>query len=229
MFLSSVGPRSVTARSSLPLHLPIGVLGKTDRARLGDPLQSRGDIDPIAHQVAVGLLDHVAEMNADAEHRCGDPPAHRRCARPWPFCTSIAQRTASTTLRNSTMTAVAGALDHAAVMHGDGRIDQIAAQRPQAAPGCDPRPRRRAGCSRPHPSKGSPRVFGSRSWRALRSRSVSLLRRPRLAKGFNDRRRLMIAFGHQFNAVLRVELEGLRDRRPRIVDAVRHRAGRREV
>ena len=28
-------------------------------------------------------------------------------------------------------TAVAGALDHAPVMHGDGRIDQIAAERPQ--------------------------------------------------------------------------------------------------
>ena len=28
-------------------------------------------------------------------------------------------------------TAVAGALDDAAVMHGDGRVDQIAAQRPQ--------------------------------------------------------------------------------------------------
>ena len=47
------------------------------------------------------------------------------------FCTSMAQRTASTTLRNSTIDAVAGALDDAPVMHGDGRVDQIAAQRPQ--------------------------------------------------------------------------------------------------
>jgi hypothetical protein len=33
----------------------------------GDPLQSRGDINAVAHQVAVTLLDHVAEMDADAE------------------------------------------------------------------------------------------------------------------------------------------------------------------
>ena len=43
----------------------------------------------------------------------------------------MAQRTASTTLRNSTRTSVAGALDHASVVHGDCRIDQVAAERPQ--------------------------------------------------------------------------------------------------
>ena len=50
-----------------PLHLAIGVLGQTDRARFGDAFQSRGDIDAVAHQVAVALLDDVAEMNADPE------------------------------------------------------------------------------------------------------------------------------------------------------------------
>jgi hypothetical protein len=50
-----------------PLHLPISLLGETNRAGLGNALQSRGDIDPVAHQVAVGLLDDVAQMNADAE------------------------------------------------------------------------------------------------------------------------------------------------------------------
>ena len=43
----------------------------------------------------------------------------------------MAQFTASTTLRNSTIAAVAGALDDAAMVHGDGRIDQVAAERPQ--------------------------------------------------------------------------------------------------
>jgi hypothetical protein len=33
------------------LHLPIGVFRKTDRARLRDGFESRGDIDPIAHGV----------------------------------------------------------------------------------------------------------------------------------------------------------------------------------
>ena len=31
------------------------------------PFEARGDIDAVAHEVAVGLLDHVAEVNADAE------------------------------------------------------------------------------------------------------------------------------------------------------------------
>ena len=43
----------------------------------------------------------------------------------------MAQFTASTTLRNSMIAAVAGALDDAPMMHGDGGVDQIAAQRPQ--------------------------------------------------------------------------------------------------
>ena len=67
MFLSWVGPRSVTARSSRALDLPIGVLGKTDRAGRGDAFQPRGDVHPVAHQIAVALLDDVAEVNADAE------------------------------------------------------------------------------------------------------------------------------------------------------------------
>src|SRR5271169_54415 len=43
-------------------YLTIGVLRKTDRAGLCDAFQSRRDIDPVAHQVAVALLDDVAEM-----------------------------------------------------------------------------------------------------------------------------------------------------------------------
>ena len=48
------------------LHLPIGVLGKGDCARLSDAFEPSGDIDAIAHQVAVALFGNVAEMNADA-------------------------------------------------------------------------------------------------------------------------------------------------------------------
>ena len=47
--------------------MPIGVLGEANRAGLGDPLQSRGDIDAVAHQIAIALLDDIAQMNADAE------------------------------------------------------------------------------------------------------------------------------------------------------------------
>ena len=63
--LAEIGDREIEPR----LHLPVGVLGEADRARRGDALQPRGDIDAVAHQVAVALLDDVAEMDADAS-RC---------------------------------------------------------------------------------------------------------------------------------------------------------------
>ena len=96
--LAEIGDFKVEPRA----HLPVGVLGKTDRAGLGDPLQPRGDVDAVAHQVAVALLDDVAHVNADAEVDAaisGTPALRSTMA----FCTSMAHRTASTTLRNSTM------------------------------------------------------------------------------------------------------------------------------
>ena len=36
----------------------------------GDCLQARRDINPVAHEVAVALLHHVAEMDADPKIRC---------------------------------------------------------------------------------------------------------------------------------------------------------------
>src|SRR5271157_5855458 len=77
-----------------PFDLTIGVLGETDRAGLANAFEARGDVDAVAHQIAVALLDHVAEVNADPD----GTPALRSTR---PFCTSMAQRTASTTLRNS--------------------------------------------------------------------------------------------------------------------------------
>ena len=60
MFLSSFSPRSAT-------HLAVGVLGKTDTARISNAFKARGNVDAVAHQVAIALLDHVAQMDADAE------------------------------------------------------------------------------------------------------------------------------------------------------------------
>jgi hypothetical protein len=42
------------------LDLPIRLFGQTNGTGLGDAFQARGDIDAIAHQVAVALLDHIA-------------------------------------------------------------------------------------------------------------------------------------------------------------------------
>jgi hypothetical protein len=114
-----------------PPDLPIGLLGKTDCAGLGDSLQSRGDVDAVTHQIAVAFPDHVAQMDADAKldaalgRHAGvalghavlnfDGAAHRL-----DHAAKFDER------------AVAGALDDASAMRGDGGIDQIAAQPPKA-------------------------------------------------------------------------------------------------
>ena len=69
---------------------------------------------------------------------------------------------------------VARALDDASVVHGDGRVDQVAAQRPEPRQDAILVRARRAGYSRRRRRKVSPRFSGSRS----------LLRHPGLAQAF---------------------------------------------
>ena len=102
-----------------PLDLAIGVLGETDRAGLGDPLQPRGDIDAVAHQIAVGLLDDVAEMNADAEL---DAALGRHAGVALDEAVLHLDGAAHGVDHAAELdeAAVAGALDDAPVMRGDG-------------------------------------------------------------------------------------------------------------
>ena len=113
-----------------PLDLPIGVVGEANPSGLGDALQPRGDIDAVAHQIAVALLDHVAEMDADAKFDAlvRRDPSVALDHRPLDFNGAVHCVDDAPELDNC---AVAGALDDAAVVHGDGRIDQVASQRPQ--------------------------------------------------------------------------------------------------
>ena len=112
------------------LHLTIGVLGKTDRPGLGDTLEPSRDIDAVAHEVAVALLDDVAQMNADAEF---DAAFGRQAGVALDEAVLNLDRAAHRVDHAAKLddAAVAGALDGAAVMRGDGGIDQIAAQPPQ--------------------------------------------------------------------------------------------------
>ena len=48
-------------------HLLVGCAGQAHSTGFADALEPRGDIDAVAHQIAVALFDDVAEMNADAE------------------------------------------------------------------------------------------------------------------------------------------------------------------
>ena len=111
-----------------PFHLPIGLLGETDRAGLSDAFQPRSDVDPVAHEVAVALLDHIAHMDADAEF---DAPVGRHAG--IAFDHRVLQFDGAAYCVDDTAefddAAVAGALDDAAMMDGDRGVDQVAAKR----------------------------------------------------------------------------------------------------
>ena len=116
------------------LHLAIGVFREANCARLGDAFQPRGDVDAVAHEVAVGLLDHVAEVNADAKL---DAPLFGHTGVAFNHRVLDLDRAAHRVDHAAKLDdrPVAGAFDDAAVVHGDGRINEIAAQRSQPRQG----------------------------------------------------------------------------------------------
>jgi hypothetical protein len=102
------------------------VLRKTSCAGPRNALKPRGDIDAVAHQVAIALLDDVADVNPDAEF---DSPILRHAG--------IALEHRVLHLDRATNgvddaakfddRAAAGALDDAPIVHGDRGINQVAA------------------------------------------------------------------------------------------------------
>src|SRR6185437_378274 len=108
-------------------HLAIGVLGQTDRAWPSDSFQPSGDIHAVAHQIAVALLHHIAEMDADAELN----PSLLRQPRVALDHAVLHFDRATHRVDHTTEfddAAVAGALDDAAAVGGDRRVDEIAAK-----------------------------------------------------------------------------------------------------
>jgi len=93
-----------------------------------------GDIDAFSHQIAVRLFDDVAQMNAEAEL---DATLGRRASVALDHAVlhldPAAHRVDYAAELNDA--AVAGALDDAAVMSGDGGIDEVATEAPQARQG----------------------------------------------------------------------------------------------
>jgi len=111
-------------------HLAIGVLGEADCAGLCDALQTRGDIDAVAHQVAVGFLDHVSEMNADAEF---DPSlgGQARVALNHGVLHLDGETHGVDHAAELDQRPVAGALHDPPVVNGDRRVDEVASERPE--------------------------------------------------------------------------------------------------
>ena len=126
MSRAEIGDREIEP----PLDLAIGVLGEADRARRANALDPRGDIDAVAHKIAVRLLDDVAQMNADAEF---DALIGRDAGVAFGRAGLHLNRAADGVDHAAKFdeAAVAGALDDAPVMRSDRGIDQIAPQRSQ--------------------------------------------------------------------------------------------------
>ena len=64
--LDPVPAHGLEAEGELVLDLVVHVAGDADPARLGQGLEPRGDVDPVAEDIA-GLVDDVADVDADAE------------------------------------------------------------------------------------------------------------------------------------------------------------------
>jgi hypothetical protein len=110
--------------------LAVGILGKTDRAGRRDALEPRSDVDAVAHQIAVGLLDDIAHVNADAKV---DALLGRDASVALDHGGLDFDRAAHGVDRAAELDdrAVAGALDDAAMVHRDDRVNQVAAERPE--------------------------------------------------------------------------------------------------
>ena len=105
------------------------------------PSKSRGDVDAVAHQVAVGLLDDVAQMDADAEL---DAALGRQAGVALDQAVLHFDRAAHRVDHAAELdeAAVAGSLDDAPMMRRRWRDRSDRCAAPAAAPACDPRPRR---------------------------------------------------------------------------------------
>src|SRR6185437_14810832 len=113
------------------LHLPVGLLGEADRTGLGDALEPRRNVDAVAHEVAVALLDDVAQVNADTVF---DAPLGRHAGVALDEAGLHFDGAAHGVDHAAELydRAVAGALDDPAAMRGDRRLEEIAAQTPDA-------------------------------------------------------------------------------------------------
>jgi uncharacterized membrane protein YeaQ/YmgE (transglycosylase-associated protein family) len=60
-------PRVDTGFAQFISNLTGGIRGQANPGAPSDALDPPSDIDAVAHQAAVGLFDHIAQMNADAK------------------------------------------------------------------------------------------------------------------------------------------------------------------
>ncbi len=118
------------------LDLPVGVFGQTNPARLANPFQPGRDVHAVAHEVAVRFLDDVPKMNADAKL---DTTFGRKASVALDHASLHLERAAHGVDHAAELDddPIAGAFDDAAVMGGDGGVDEVAAEPAKTRQRCD--------------------------------------------------------------------------------------------
>ena len=103
-------------------HLAIGILRKADTPRISDAFKTGGNIDAIAHQVAVALLDHIAQVDANAEL---DTTLRRQASVAFDHAVLHLDGAAHGVNHAAELNedAISGALHDAPVMYGNSRIN----------------------------------------------------------------------------------------------------------
>jgi hypothetical protein len=123
LFLTEIVDFEVEPR----LDLSVSILRETNGPGLGDAFEPRGNINTIAHEIAVALFNDVAQMNTDAEfHALVERDARVALDHGVLHFDCAAHRVDHTAKFGQRP--VAGPLEHASVVHSDGGIDEIAAQ-----------------------------------------------------------------------------------------------------
>ncbi|MCS4094049.1 hypothetical protein FHT76_005749 [Rhizobium sp. BK176] len=114
--------------------LAIGVFGQANGSGGSDTLQTRGNVDAVAHQVTIAFLHYISQMDANPEL---DAPILLNAGIALDHAVLHLDGAAHgiDNAAEFNQRSVSGALDDTAVVHGDGWIDEVAAQCPQPCKG----------------------------------------------------------------------------------------------
>jgi hypothetical protein len=111
-----------------PLHDRTGLLG---RPRISNSVKSRCYVDAVSHQVAVALLDDIANVDADTKL---NPPIRWKARVALEHTVLHLDGAAHSIDHASELDedSISCPLGHATVMHSDCKVDEITLERPQA-------------------------------------------------------------------------------------------------
>jgi hypothetical protein len=126
-FVPEIADGYIRSRS----NLKVGMFRKANRTGFADIFEARGDVDAIAHEIAVRFLDHVAEVNANAEQNL---PFQREPGIALNHAVLHFNRTTDGVHNAAKLdqNAIAATFDDTAVMDGDRRINKISTETTKA-------------------------------------------------------------------------------------------------